>query len=563
MAHEAGAGGEPDLRPYAGWWVALRGGRVIGVGKTEREAYLAAKSSRPKEEPAAVTFVAGEPDASAGALYTLFGPGTLAGRVRQALLAGAGQSYLVGGTVRDALLGRESHDLDFSVDAGALELGRRLADELGAGFCALDPRRGTARVVVEDASGERTYVDIATLAGGAIESDVAERDFTLNALAVDLQDLRLVDYHGGLDDMRQRRLRLVSPLGIADDPIRAMRAVRLAAELGLSVEPATEAAVARDGAGLTQTSAERIRDEVVRILALPASAGPLGRLERLGLLAHFWPEAAALKGVTQTAPHRLDVWEHTLLTVTRLEQLLALWRGAGDAEAGQLFAPLERFGPALRTHLDAPMADRRPRGLLLKLAALLHDVGKPGSRRVEESGRIRFLGHETLGCELAFEMATRLRFSAAEAMLVRTIVQHHMRPLSLAQAGAVTALAAHRFFRDAGAAGADIALLALADARATAPGPLLPAQAAPFAALVAAVQRLLDYGLGADGPEAQPPLLSGRDLIEDCGLTAGPQIGRWLRLIRERQVSGELTTREEALQWVRCHPLEPKESDGE
>jgi len=536
---------------------------VIGVGKTEREAYLAAKGSRPKEEPAALTFVPGEPDASAGALYALFGPDTLAGRVRAALLAGAGRSYLVGGTVRDALMGRESHDLDFSVDAGALELGRRLADELGAGFCALDARRGTARVVVEDAAGERTYVDIATLAGGSIESDVAQRDFTLNALAVDLQDLRLVDCHGGLEDMRQRRLRLVSPHGIADDPIRALRAVRLAAELGLSVEPDTEAAVARDGVDLAQTSSERIRDELVRILALPASAGPLGRLERLGLLARFWPEVAALEGVTQTAPHRLDVWEHTLLTVTRLEQLLAVWRGAGDAEAGQLLAPLDRFGPALRAHLDAPMADRRPRSLLLKLAALLHDVGKPASRRTDEAGRVRFLGHEASGSELAFELATRLRFSAAEAALMRTIVQHHMRPLSLAQAGAVTALAAHRFFRDAGAAGVDIALLALADSRALAPGPLSPSMPVPFSALVATVQRLLEYGLDQHGPETQRPLLSGRDLIEKCGLAAGPQIGRWLRLIRERQVSGELTTKGEALRWVQCHPAELKESDGE
>jgi poly(A) polymerase len=164
---------------------------------------------------------------------------------------------------------------------------------------------------------------------------------------------------------------------------------------------------------------------------------------------------------------------------------------------------------------------------------------------------------------MALELATRLRFSAAEVGLLSAIAQHHMRPLSLAQAGVVTPLAAHRFFRDAGPAGLDVALLALADARALTPGPLTPVQTASFSALAGTVARLLEYALSQDSPAAQKPLLSGGDLIDHCGLPAGPEIGRWLRLVREQQVCGRLTTREEALQWVQTHSGSREESDGE
>ena len=538
---------ESELAPYAGRWVALAGGRVVGVGDTQREAYLAAKSCRPKEEPINVTFVpgdAGPEGETACDLGRLFAADTLAGKARQVLLQGAPVAYLVGGSVRDFLLGRESHDWDFAVPANALALGRRIADALGAAFYPLDAERGTARVVIREAAGGRAFVDIATLYGGDIESDLAARDFTLNALAIDLRELRLIDPMGGRRDLAERRLRLVSDHALIDDPIRAVRAVRLAAELALSIEPATEEILARDGRLLTQTSPERIRDEVARIMALPAAA-PLRRLERLGLLSHFWPELPALRAVTQSPPHRLNVWEHTLLTVSRLEALLAGVLGELPSAASQALEGLQDWLPALRRRLEQPLSEARPRWLALKLAALLHDVGKPAAQKDEE-GRMRFFGHEALGSELAGEMLSRLRFSAAESEYVRSVVRHHMRPAALARAG-VSAVAAHRYYRDAAAVGLDIPLLSLADAWALAPGAALPAQ---WPALVEVCSALWRYRLAQDSPEQRPALVSGRDLLA-CGVPAGPQVGRWLRLIREQQVSGALQTKEDALRWVR------------
>lgn len=548
---------KPDWSAYAGWWVALAAGQIVGVGKTKQEAYLAAKGSRPKEEPIAVLYVPTDEEGSelgSKVAPSVLEHNALIATVRDILLQSHAKAYLVGGSVRDYVMERACHDLDFAVPSQALELGRKIAHVLRAAFYVLDPERETARVVVTGAHGERIFVDIATLNGGTIEADLAARDFTINAMAVDLTNWHLLDPYAGRTDLSARRLRLVSEQGIAQDPIRALRGVRLAAELGLTLEPETERILARDGKMLEFESAERVRDELVRILALPNATEPIRRLEHLDLLPCIAPELVALKGVTQSAPHQFDVWEHTLLTVVRLEHLLAYLvseAGALDAwvaESKELWQTLEAFRPTLRQHLEKSMADQRPRWVMLKLAALVHDVGKPACRQVESSGRVRFIGHDARGSEIAVEMARRLRFASAEVEWLRTVVRHHMRPILLAQRGIpITPRIAHRYYRDTGLAGLDIALLALADVWALGPEPVRWRTWLPLAGVVSF---LLQYRLAEDSPETWPPLVTGHDLMAACGLAAGPEVGKWLRLIREAQVSGKLTSREEALQWV-------------
>jgi putative nucleotidyltransferase with HDIG domain len=283
------------------------------------------------------------------------------------------------------------------------------------------------------------------------------------------------------------------------------------------------------------------------MLRLPA-ASLISRLESLGLLRFVWPELAALRGVTQSPPHRLDVWEHTLLTVARLEQIIAMLRGVG-VSFGWL-EPLRPLAPALRQHLETPMSDERPLWLSLKHAALLHDIGKPATRSVSPEGRVRFLGHEERGATLAREAVSRLHFSAAEADFVASVVRCHMRPLSLLAGGGVTPVAAHRYFRDIGPAGVDVALFFLADLWAMEPGAGAPAQGPAVVSLVVA---LLNYWLAGDSPEVQRPLVSGGDIMEFCSLSPGPQIGALLRRIREEQIAGRLGSKDDALQWAARH----------
>src|SRR4029453_15654404 len=225
---------------------------------------------------------------------------------------------LVGGAVRDALGGggrgmRPIADLDVAVPSGALDLARRVADRLGGAFVPLDPERGAARVVTRGA-----WLDVTDWRADTLEGDLAARDFTVNALAVPLGELlkngraRVIDPTGGLADLRARRLRVHDARVLADDPLRTLRGVRLEAALGLRLTPSTVKAIRAAGPALATVSGERVRDELLAVLALPGTARALRRLDALGLPTVIVPEIEPMRATTQPAPHRFRVLEHSL-----------------------------------------------------------------------------------------------------------------------------------------------------------------------------------------------------------------------------------------------------------
>ncbi len=511
------------------------------------------------------------------------------------------RAYLVGGCVRDRVLGRPTHDLDVAVDGDGLRLARRLADEFGGAYYPLDVERGTGRAVLEDETG-RFEVDVAQFRGNTrtedgpselvkdgqselvkdgqseLVEDLADRDFTVNALAADVRAPdEIIDHHGGLEDLRARLLRPVSESAIHDDPLRALRAFRQAAELDFCLAPETERLIRRDGAGLIRVSAERVRDELARLLALPHAASSLRRMDDLGLLTVVLPELEPLRDLAQPPPHHLPALAHSLATVEQLEALLReLQAGIGNQVSGiryqvpgirepgtrypipdtRYLDSLRPFARQIHAHLAEPLGGERPRRVTLKLAALLHDTGKPATRTVEASpepgrreGRIRFLGHETESAKHTGAAMQRLRFNRAEVRVAKTLVRHHMRPLLLADQERVSSRAVYRFFRDTGDAGVDVLLHALADHRATyAPG----AADDRWPRLIALAARMLtDYYDRAEERVAPPPLLTGHDLLREFDLEPGPQIGELLEAVREAQVSGEVGSREGALALVR------------
>ena len=449
---------------------------------------------------------------------------------------------LVGGCVRDRLLGRPTYDLDLAVDGDGLRLARRLANHFGGAYYPLDEARGTGRAILEGEAG-RLVVDVARFRGDSLDADLADRDFTVNALAADVRAPGdVIDRHGGLADLEARLIRPVSEHSIRDDPLRALRAIRQATELGFALAPETEALIRRDGAALADVSSERVRDEVARLLARPQAAPHLCCMDDLGLLTVVFPELEPLRGLEQPPPHHLDVLAHSLATVQALEALLD---GGQEVSNIQYLTP---FAGRLEAHLDEKLGGERPRLVTLKLAALLHDTGKAAARSVE-GGRIRFLGHEKQGTKLVGGVFRRLRFNRAEVRLAETIVRHHMRPLLLANRASVSSRAVYRFFRDTGDAGVDVLLHALADHGATyAPD----VEDDPWPRLVELTARMLaDYYERKDERVAPPSLVSGSDLLREFALQPGPQIGELLEAVREAQVSGEVRTREEALALVR------------
>jgi poly(A) polymerase len=535
-----------DLTPYAGRWVALIGAEVVGVGHTADEASHLARRNRPRERPL-LRFV----EAPGGEPLPL---SPLLARLRPLLDAQAEPVYLVGGAVRDALLGRTSHDLDFVAPQQAIKLAYRVGDALGEPAYALDRARDTGRVVL---SAQQMTLDFARFRGVDLEADLRDRDFTVNALALPAtaQTLAsLIDPCGGLADLRARRLRLTHPAALTHDPVRALRAVRLAHSLGFTLEEATAQALTAAAPLLAQTSAERVRDELLKLLQTAAPHAAMQDLHALGLLAVVLPEIAALAGVAQSPPHHEPVLDHTLSVLRRLAQVETAVLSA-DPLAPPLTAvraALAPFAADLRAHLARPVAGGVDGRLLLRLGALFHDVGKPATQTVED-GRIRFIGHDKVGAGLAAGRLRALAMSKEAAGHVRLIVAHHMRPLFLVEAqlhgSPPSRRAVYRFFRAAQAAGPDVALLALADHLATHAG---AGPAAAWRALVDLAANLLQAYFVFPTEAVKPaPLLKGRDLMAALDLPPGPEVGRLLRLIEEAQAAGELRSRDEALAFAR------------
>jgi poly(A) polymerase len=463
----------------------------------------------------------------------------LARPARAALAAGraaAGRRrpvLLVGGTVRDACRGRPTADVDVAVPSGAVEVAGRLARRLGGTLVVLDDARGTARVV---AHGLR--VDVADFRAPDLTGDLAARDFTVNALAVDVRALLaagrapVVDPTGGLADLRAGRLRLAGPGVLADDPLRALRGVRLEATLGLRLHPASARAIRAAAPAVARVSGERVRDEVLVLLAAADSARWVRRLDALGLLAAILPEVEPMRAQAQPAPHRFDVLEHSLRALA----------GADRVVGGP--AALVPHGEALAAHLAAPLGGGIERGRALKLAALLHDVAKPETARVVD-GRLRFFDHDVVGATRARAIAERLRLPERVAAVVERLVRHHLRPLHLAQAGEVSRRARYRFYRDLGEETRDLLLLALADGAAVTGGS--PLRAWRGAHLL---RDLLDGWAEQRVVEAAPPLVRGDDVMIRFGLAPGPAVGDLLARAREAQTLGLVRTREEALAYL-------------
>jgi tRNA nucleotidyltransferase/poly(A) polymerase len=544
------------VSPYAGRWVACLRGKVVAHGGTPEQARLAAQKSRYKEKPE-IIFMPPE---------TPFYFSPLIERLH-AILPDQ-EVYLVGGTVRDFFLNRVSHDFDFAVPKGAISVARRVASALGADFYVLDEAYDTARVILSASNGGRDILDFAAFRGADLEADLRGRDFTVNAIAFDARNQTLLDPLNGASDLRAKIVRACSDSSMNDDPVRILRAVRLAAAFGFKIDPRTRAAMKRAVTLLPDISPERQRDELFRILEGPRPDACLRALETLGVFPHLLPELSALKGVEQPAPHVFDVWEHTLSVVQHLDGILdSLAPGydpdqTNDMLTGLLTLRLGRYREQFAAHFAKPLnADRSLRALLF-FAALYHDVSKPDTKSVDETGRVRFFGHDEMGARVAAERARAFNLSNAEVEWVQTMVGLHMRfhfhtSRMEGEKRGPSRRAIYRFFRDAGECGVDLILLGLADLRGTRGQTL--SQDTWTAALDVARIFLENYWEKPEEAVAPPRLVDGRDVMNEYKLEEGPVVGQVLEAIREAQATGKVSTRQQALafglDWLKEHPL--------
>jgi len=468
--------------------------------------------------------------------------------------------YLVGGAVRDVVLGRLSPDLDFAVPSNGISLARKVANHLDADYVTLDDERDTGRVIVTAADGTRTYLDFATYRGADLEADLRARDFTMNALAYDLRANAILDPLEGAVDLRAKRIRACSPTSLTDDPVRVLRGIRQAAAFGFHIDKGTRQWMKQAAGQLGLVSPERRRDELFKILEGPKPHASIRALEMLGVLPHLLPELTALKGVQQSAPHTLDVWNHTLAVLQHLESILSALAIGYSADAtndlltGLLTLRIGRYREQFAKHFDTPLNKDRSVRSLLFFAALYHDVCKPQTRSVEESGRVRFFDHDKQGAEVAAQRGLAFNLSNDEINRLRLVIANHMRfhfhtSRMDGDGKSPSRKAIYRFFRASGEAGVELVLLGLADLRATQGNTLQ--QETWSAALDVARILLENYWERPAETIAPPRLLDGRDLMKELSLEPGPVIGQLLEAIREAQATGKVETREQAFDFAR------------
>ena len=531
-----------DQDSYAGRWVAKVRGKIVAQGGTPEQALHAARMSRHKEKPEVIY------------VPYPFSSSPLLDSIRAALPDI--EHYLVGGAVRDMLLNRVSHDLDIAIPKDAIQMARRVANALHADFYILDESFDTARVILPADNGTRDILDFASFRGADLDTDLRGRDFTINAIAFDLRNQTILDPLGGASDLRAKLIRACSDSSLKDDPIRILRAVRQAAAFDFKIEAETRKAMKHAAPLLPNISPERQRDELFKILEGPHPNASLRALEMLGVFPYFLPELSAMKGVKQSAPHVHDVWEHTLSVIQNLEGLLASLAPGYDAgKTNDLFTSLftlrlGRYREQFAAHYHQTLNTDRSLRALLFFAALYHDVSKPTTRSMEETGRIRFFDHDQISAKVAVERAHALNLSNAEIERLKIIIENHMRfhfftSRMESEKKEPSRKAIYRFFRDAGEGGVDLVLLGLADLRGTRSHTLT--QESWTAALDVTIILLENYWEKPQETVAPPRLINGLDVMNEYKLEAGPLIGQVLEAIREAQATGKVSTREEAL----------------
>jgi tRNA nucleotidyltransferase/poly(A) polymerase len=533
------------LRPYANRWVALLRGKVIGQGGTPEQALKASQSSRYKEKPDLV-YVRGNYRMNFSDWLT---------KVVEALPSDD-PVYLVGGAVRDAMLGKPIHDMDFVLPGGTMNAARKIARVLNGAFYPLDEERETARIVLTGTGNQRVFLDFASFRGPDLESDLQGRDFTINAMAVDIrQPESLLDPLGGAYDLRSRLIKACSPRSFKDDPLRIIRAVRFAAALNFHIDPGTRQVMRKAVPLLDRVSFERVRDELFRILDGPQPYTSIRALEMLGVFPIVLPELTPMKGVEQSPPHQRDVWNHTLSVMQKLDDILAALApeytqdAAANLSLGLAVLHLGRYRTQIGEHLQTSLNPERSLRSLLFFAALYHDAAKPMTRTVEESGQIRFLRHEQEGVTLAERRGRELKLSRVEVERLKTVIRHHMRPAQLSRdQEKLTRRAIYRFFRDAGPSGIDICLLSLADFMGKYDQALPTDQ---WVKLLEVVKELMESWWEYPQERVSPPtVLNGTEIMDLFNLEPGPFIGELIDAVREAQAVGKVETREDALALV-------------
>jgi poly(A) polymerase len=443
--------------------------------------------------------------------------------------------WIVGGAVRDAAMGREVVDIDLAVAGQAASVAREISRAAGGTAFSLSEEFGTWRAL---APGWHT--DVTPVRGGSIEADLELRDFTINSIAVLLAHPAAlpIDPRGGLADLDAGILRATSERSFADDPLRVLRAARLASALGLELQADT-VELARAAAGrAAEPAGERQLAELRLLITGSDPIRGLALLDELGATPAVLPELEALRGVEQNPNHHLDVHSHTIEV---LRQLL------------EVESDMERYAggraPEVAALLAEPLADELTRGGALRFGAVVHDFGKPATRS-RHGDYVTFIGHDREGARIVAELCKRLKASRRLARHLQGLTIHHLKLGFLARERPLPRRREYEYLRETDPVGADVTLLSVADRLAArGQGPVAGPEMVRAHLELAREMLAATLDWRRDGPPRSP--IPGNELAAEIGIEPGPDLGRIIDEIEAAVYAGEIRSRDDAVALAR------------
>lgn len=438
--------------------------------------------------------------------------------------------YIVGGYLRDVLINRDCYDRDYIVKgSSAIEFAKIIADKINGHLVILDEEFDIARVVLED---KINTLDFAGCLNNNLIDDLSRRDFTINSLAMrlDCHKFEIIDIFGGQNDIKNERIKAISETNIIDDPLRILRAFRFSAQFGYEIDETTIELIAKHASLLEKPAPERISAELIKLFEGKYAGKTLNLMKELKILDIIFPEISAQRDVPPNLHHHLCLIDHSIESVFQIEQIIT------------------SLPDWVKAHLMAEFSPGIKKISYLKLAALLHDLGKPQTWTIDEDGRHRFIKHEEVGSELAEPVLKRLKLSKNALKYITKLIKHHLYPSQLIKDKDVSEKAIMRFFRRIEEDVPELIILAMAD-RFSAIGPEITDDIVNEN--INGLTVLLDKFNEIKGQIVIPKLVTGQDVMMTLNIPASPKVGKILNAVKEAQINSEIFTREEALEYIK------------